>query len=544
MFLKGGLFVSFLMLTFSLYAQTRGRGGKVSGDNYDVTFSNKITLDKGTRPSRMIPRPEGGVIVQSFGKGKMGVEIVQPNFSMTSKQYDIRKGMDRRDEKVVYFGGKAIWVSSSVDSQERIYIQSLNEENGSFEGDETEINATSDVVGGVHFQSFGPFGFSLSNLNRYSFSVSPDSSKLLVHYRKKPAKKSDKLNKAVHGFVVVDENFNVLWRKEQEMPRTEFMLKFLGAEVNNEGNVYFLAKVYSNEVRKYKKDDIPNYSLSVYELTKDSKKAKEKSLKMTDGFMVASSFFVASTGEVVVCGTYSKKFKSPGACGIFYNILDMSEKKSGNVTFVDFSSDIDANYEGPKHYKKIKKWEKKYGTGFIPYLTFRDIFYNSKTKSMVMVMESYHIVVRTSNNGRTRTYYYYDDVYALLVDTEKQQIEQSHKIPKYQFGVDRNFDLGMSSFMDGNVLHVFFIDNKKNLEITPDMVPARHVTGLGGFLTGATVDFGASSDVNRFLIYDVKQERKYCDPSGMIKAKDGYYGIGYDKAAVSNAFYLYKVSAK
>lgn len=546
------------LLVFGAVAQTKTKG-KVSNEFFNITFGSKLQLDKEYRPQKLLPRPEGGFLIQSFGKGEksMGIDIVNGEFQQTqSKMHDVKKEYDRRDENILYFGGKAFWVSSSVEPKsktDKAYLQGINDQNGDFEGDEIEINKTNDVWSGleISFNFFGMIGgggsvaMMLEQSDRYNYSVSPDSTKLLIYYRKKPLKKLNKVNKDVYGFIVISDDFNVLWKKEVEMPKTEFMMSFYEAEVSDEGNVYYLAKVYKDEVRKYKKTSKPNYTLSVFEVSKDSKKSKERAIEMTDGFLRETAFFIDGKGNAVVCGTYSKLIKGSGASGVFYKIVDVEERKNGDATYLDFDSDLDANFEGPKHAKNLKKIYKKYGSGFIPYLQFRDVFYDQRTKALYLVLESYHLVIRSTNNGRTQTYYYYyDDVYAVKINTEKQQIDKAYKIPKRQLGINIRVDLGISSFMFDDELYVFFIDNKKNLELKEDMIPAEHRSTAGGFLSGVRLDFGNDEGPQRFLLYDAKVEKKYCDPRKFVTSDGIIYGVGYEKAKGGGPYYPIKISFK
>lgn len=542
----------FLSCPGSLLAQTRGKG-KVVNDYFDISFGKRLQLDKDFSPSALVARPHGGYLIQSFGKGEkeMGIDVVTEDFGQKASQvHHIRDGAPRANDHLVYFGGKAIWLNSNYSSNnrdEKAYIREIDDDNGTFSREEILINETSDVAGGIQttfsFTVGGGASVSIFNTEKYFCSISPDSTKMLVYYRKKPVKKLDKQNKDVWGFVVVDESFRVLWNKEVEMPQTEFMMKFYEAAVSNGGTVYFLAKVYKDENRKYSKGAKPNYRLSLFELIRDTKKAKEKAMDMNEGFVRDADFFLTDAGEAVVCGTYSKIYKGDGSSGIFYNIVDPSGRKSPEFSHLEFDTDLDADYEGPKHAKRLQKRYKKYGDGYIPYVQLRKVFYNEKKKSLVMLLESYHLVITTQN--RTTTYnYYYDDIYAVNVNTKRQQIDKSVKIPKRQYGRNVRVDLGVAGFMFEDELYVFFIDNKKNLEIKPDLVPEMHLSTAGGFLAGVMVNMGNSEEAARFLLFDSKVEKKYCDPERFIQSGGVIYGIAYEKPKGGGPYYPMKIGFK
>lgn len=226
-------------------AQTKTKG-KVSNDFFEIMFGNKLQIDKDYRVQRLLPRANGGYLIQSFGKNVMGLDVVNEKFEQSnSKVHNIRKELERRDENLVTFGGRSFWVNSSNDEKtdERAYLQEINDDNGDLAGDEIQIVKSKDIHSGVEvsFSFFGGGGsMAITQSERYHYSISPDSSKLLVYYKKKPVKKMNKVNKDIYGFVVVDDNFKIVWNKEVEMPKTEFMMEFFEAEVTNEGTVFIL----------------------------------------------------------------------------------------------------------------------------------------------------------------------------------------------------------------------------------------------------------------------------------------------------------------
>lgn len=491
----------------------------------------------------------------------MAIDIVKSDFEQNSTLvYKIDQDAPRRSNKLLYFGKKFIWVNSLKEKKtdaDKLFLREVNSETGDFQGDEILINKTKDVTGGG-IEVGGDWGLfsdlgsgaggmymTLVKTERYYCSVSPDSTKLAVYYRKKPVKKLNKLNKDIWGFVVVDDQFNVLWTREVEMPQTEFMMKFYEAEVNNDGTVFCLTQVYKDDIRKYKKGAKPNYNLTILEIGQNDKKPKTKAVSMEDGFLRSVSMQITDNDQVLLTGTYIKNPKASGASGIFFNLIDVNGRKAGESKFIEFDQELDASYESLKYIKQQQKSYKKYGEPHIPNLCFREVYFDTKTEEITLLLEAYRMVTVISNNGRTVTYhFYYDDIYVLRIDTDKNEITRSYKIPKRQYGRNVMADLGISSAMYGDKLFVFFIDNKKNLEIQPDMEPATHTAGAGGYLTGVLIDLDKASEPQRFLMFDSRKEKLHCDPTRFVYSNGDIYGITYEKAAGGGPYRPLRLSLK
>jgi hypothetical protein len=61
----------------------------------------------------------------------------------------------------------------------------------------------------------------------------------------------------------------------------------------------------------------------------------------------------------------------------------------------------------------------------------------------------------------------------------------------------------MNNLTVGNDIHLFFLDNVKNMNLKPSEAPKRHEDRRGGFLNGVTVD--ANGTVTKYNLGDTKE---------------------------------------
>jgi hypothetical protein len=85
------------------------------------------------------------------------------------------------------------------------------------------------------------------------------------------------------------------------------------------------------------------------------------------------------------------------------------------------------------------------------------------------------------------------------------------KIPKTQTGTTHNTSeashLGLSYHLHtvGDDNYLFFVDNIKNLNLTPDQAPAQHVAGMGGVLM--CVKLSGDGNTTKSSIFDFREEK-------------------------------------
>jgi hypothetical protein len=90
-------------------------------------------------------------------------------------------------------------------------------------------------------------------------------------------------------------------------------------------------------------------------------------------------------------------------------------------------------------------------------------------------------------------------------------MEWFRKIPKNQRGTAGRQGMGYKLVTDASGYYFLFLDNKKNLDITVDDVPAQHMDGLGGQLVVAKLD--NAGNLSKEIVFDTRDEDVKVFPS-------------------------------
>ncbi len=346
----------------------------------------------------------------------------------------------------------------------------------------------------------------------YNFVLSNDRSKFLYTYSLSPKEKKDALNNDVIGMYVYDENLVKQWGDEFEMPYTEAKMDNLGYTVGNDSKVYLLAKVYESTRPKESKDKdkkLPNYHFEVMVYDKSTKKPKIIQLKLDSNFPKEAYIYEDANHNIVVAGFYGKSVYKP-VDGAYLVKLDIENGVASKINggFYEIPSDIIKAFTSDREKRKMEKKEDKDAEGDIGVdnLKIRDI-YEMPNGSTKIVSEQY--VVRLTyyydfscKCMKTRYDTYADDIFVMSIDA-KGKLEWVKKIPKAQHAPDGLGDgLSINSLVSGNDVHIFYIDNIKNLDLPSNEAPKVHENRRGGFLTAVTVT--EKGDVKKYSLGEIK----------------------------------------
>ncbi len=348
-------------------------------------------------------------------------------------------------------------------------------------------------------------------LGAYGFDVSNDKSKFLYTYRLVPREKKDKLNKDIIGMYAFDENLAKLWGGEYEMPYTEALMDNLGYTISNDGKCYMLARVYENDDRKAAtKDGAPNYHFEVLIYEKGSKKPKIVEVKIDTYFPKEAYIYEDSKHNIVIGGFYGKAANKP-VDGAYLVKLDVEKSTISKVNggYYEIPSEIIKSFTSDREKRKLEKKEDKDPEGDIGVdnLVIRDI-YEMPNGSTKIVSEQYVVRVTyyydaSTHSMRTKYDTFADDIFVMSVDAAGK-LEWVKKIPKAQHAGDAMADgLSINTIVTGNDLHIFFIDNIKNLDLPPTEAPKVHQNRRGGFLTAVTIT--DKGDVKKYSLGEIDQ---------------------------------------
>jgi hypothetical protein len=489
-------------LSFSAYAQK----------NVKITWGPEFELPKKHYELGFIGDPKTGYVEVSH---KHGESIALQKFSPTlqlkgetevstsnlPKNYMVESLGNIDNKNYIYYS-----TYSKSDNTEHLFAQELNVDKGQFQGGAKELVTSSEKLAGTLVMT-GIYQFGTAD--KWNFVNSADSNRLLVYYRLKPKEKKDALNKDIIGLYVFDRSLNKVWGQQVEMPYTEKMMDNDDYQVDKEGNVYILAKVYNTEEKKKNKDD---YHYEVLMYNKGSKKPNISSFSFADKFIVDIALTEDRNGKMICSGYYSKTHK--GTDGAFFLAFDEASKSMKNIKkgFYEFPSDIIRQFESKRTVKKSEKKEEKGQDEEVSHLVYRD-FVMGDDGSMTLYGEqySYTMIVTFEHNTPTTIYHhFFNDIYVMKIGADGE-MTWIKKIPKSQTGVTRNssspahLGLGYHLHTSGDDSYLFFVDNIKNLDIKPDQAPATHMAGAGGVLM--SVKLTGNGDVSKSSIFDFREEK-------------------------------------
>lgn len=394
-------------------------------------------------------------------------------------------------------GRKVYWFYSQEgqnDVGEHLYAQEIDVKKGDFAGPAREIAVASDAISGY-----------------WSTDRSADSSKFLLKYTLLPVRKRGEPEFTTLGLVVMDNTLKQLWKKEVELPYSQDASEMESYQIDRNGNVFVLLKVYESGKKKEVKDDQPNYHYEVLKYSRTTDKPAIAKFDFGDRYVVDIALVEDYNGRMICAGFYSGQahFSAEGAFLYTFDEATMATKAI-DKGFYEFPIEVMKQYESERTQKKLDKAESKGKSTEVPQLKFKSLRVAEDGSITLFGEQSYVVQVSyySGNTWYTRTTYHEDDIYAVKVAADGQ-LKWVRKVPKRQAG---NSTIGLSYFLrsDGNDNYLFFADNIKNLDLHTDEVPAAHVGGAGGILMCVKItDDGVVSKSN---IYDFREEGAYMYP--------------------------------
>lgn len=297
--------------------------------------------------------------------------------------------------------------------------------------------------------------------NRYYFSYTQDSSKILIQHKKRPRQKLNHLNHEIMGMYVFDKMFNKIWGGAIEMPYLESDMKIKSYAVNQKGEGYIF---------------IQNKPKQIFELLvfKDQKHIKTIPINHIDFHISNYQIIPNNNGDLVFIGYYKTKKRDLKAEGLFHFKLDNS-------------------------YQIIQ--QKKYP---IP-LTIRQAYNPKDVPENLLSLNLETIYIDEKDDlliiGESMSYYYLgeqsrpinqDILLTKINNTGK--LEWMNKIPKLQYLYN-----GFISKKINNDYYILFLDNIKNVALPKTQAPTRFINKKNLCLLGYKVN-STDGDIKQKLL--------------------------------------------
>lgn len=382
-------------------------------------------------------------------------------------------------QKNLEINGKLYFMYSVYNKKEKadeLFAREVNMADGTFKEPVSIFKTNSPVV--LDQTSMSIF----ETVSKYEIHTSSDNSTLLIKYRTKPEKKSDKENFDVIGFHIYDANLTKKWGAEVKMPYTEKEMNNIAYGVSKSGVAYMVIRnntskaielitVGADKVAKAKKLDLG------FDLMFSSLKIKEDA----EGSLTCTGFY-ANGIEVKVSWT--------GQASSILNINGLMVFKvsaGGDLItkkLYEFPVELINQYESERIKEHNEKREEK-GKAGINDLVLTNIAVNPDGSRTIVGEQQYYRVIRTQNSVRYE--FYYQDVIVMRIDKDGA-LTWTKKLPKDQFGGRGKGELSIKYIQGGAYDYILFLDNAKNINLPIEKAPARHVDARGGYLTAFKID--------------------------------------------------------
>ncbi len=311
------------------------------------------------------------------------------------------------------------------------------------------------------------------NINGKSYyRFSRDSSKIMVAYGL-PYNEGEPES---YGFTVLDNQLNILWQKNIEIPYKDELLDIKSFRVDNQGNAYLLGAVYK-EKRKDKLKGLPNYSYEIFACHDNGNTIKQYPISLDDRFITDMQIEILDNQNLVCAGFFSEN-GTVSIKGTYFLVIDSNDKSIKTKSFKNFEFDfVTQNLNN----REIKKAIHKQNKGIDPELYKYDLdkLLVGKDGSAILIGEQFFVNTDKSflSNGASITvqHFYYNDIIVVKI-SPLGEIVWAQKISKSQHTVDDNgfYSSYMLAIINGKICFIFN-DNPKNLGEIKQERPANWV---------------------------------------------------------------------
>ena len=479
------LFLAIFIIAPLCYSQkelSKDYSYKISEPYKVFDASEKIYFAKGNEALAL--KLDGKeILIQKFNTEK-------PSF-IKEKKYEKFFPKNYSVEDILEIGERYFLFYSSWDGdkdKEQLFSVEIDFDKGEFLTSKLMFQVSGKIAGTMARSGM----FSMTVEDKFDIFRSYDKKSILVQYRKKPEVKRDTKSFDIIGLAAFDSQLNEISNREITMPYTERRMNNLDYQLDNEGNLYLLTKVFhddSNDDKKKKKDTEANYHIELFQIPSKSDKINISRFDNKDKFITKLWLFDSSKDFLVCGGFYSNgKGDFDDSDGILAFKIDKAGKVYDHVSH-DIPVSILNQYESAKTKKKNEKKEKNGEEAKFSDLILRDLIVN-EDGSLVLVGEQYFIKEHTtySSKGGARTYYtyHYNDMLVTKIGVNGA-LNWMSKIPKSQMGRRGQGGMSYKYFNANNNHYLLFLDNVKNINLPIDKTPAMHSDGQGGYLTAVKI---------------------------------------------------------
>lgn len=361
-------------------------------------------------------------------------------------------------EEIVHLDGKLLMFTSYPNQRTKLnalFVQPVNKQTL------LPDNTKKQKLAEINYE-----GNSKRNSGSFSFRLSQDSSKVLIFY----SLPYDYRDPEKFGFLVMDKNLNVMWKKDITLPYRDDLFDVESFKVDNYGNVYLLGLLFK-DVRRAKRNGEANYQYKVLAYTDDGANETEYAVSLPNKFLTDMQIGIRSNKDIVCAGFYSDN-GTLSIRGTFFLSIDAKTKEIKTESFKEFDIGFITQNMTERQAEKAKRREER-GQEQELYEYDLDKLIVRSDGGALLVGEQYFVktVTYTSYiNGRpstrTVTYFYYNDIIVVNINPDGN-IAWTVKVPKRQTSVnDGGFYSSYAMAINKDKIYFVFNDNPDNLDYT------------------------------------------------------------------------------
>lgn len=352
----------------------------------------------------------------------------------------------------------------------------------------------------------------------YSFSISPDTSKLLL-FVELPQRMNDNEKFSISVF---DDGMNKIWDQEVELPIAYKYIILYDEDVTDNGKVFISLKHFDKEVsRQMVREDgdkVPSYSYKIFTFSKNQKQ-KEVSFKLDKKFVQSTKLVYNKNGTVTAAGLYKNHYNG-SVSGIFYTTFNADNPVFDNPKLVEFPPEliklvVNDDFGG-------KKSEPGLSVNFkVNNIIVRNNGSVDLISEFIKVTES-----RSQTVGSIIHDYIYGDIINVSIDKAGKSVFT--RVPKKQEYIGSPTFLGYYPLLYKDNLVLIYNDDKNNINRDVNKSPNGISKFKNSVLAAATID--AQGYLTRQSIYTNSDEDFITIPKEMSTISETSYMIAADNS--------------
>lgn len=334
----------------------------------------------------------------------------------------------------------------------------------------------------------------LLNQGNFAFTLSEDSSKLLIFHNEPHERKGHEKM----AFRVFDNKLNLMWENpEVVLPYSDELFEVSGTYVDADAMVYVTGKVFKEKVKNKRRGEV-NYRYVILQFGPEDEEPEEYSIEVPDRLITDLTMTVMDH-QIIATGLFGEK-RVYTVQGTFYQRINKETKAVEVSSSKEFGADYLSQFMSDRKAKKGKELHE---------FDLSDLVVRADGGA-VLVAEQYYITTHTNYNPNTgvtttTTIYHYNDLLVTSINPDGT-IAWVKKVPKRQ--VTREDGGYWSSYalaVTDDKIHFFFNDNPKNLERTPEDKPKNMNSRKKAMVVAVTLDMeGNYSKQSLFQNKDLK----------------------------------------